>query len=365
MLGLDPRALKTIWTWFLFALAIAVVYIIRSTLVTFALAVFLALLLAPIVAAVERFTPVWCPRTVALTLVYVALMAALVGTIAPLGSAIAEDAKALAQKLPTAMDRDFFSGMPLPDILEPLRERIATTLREWFEEMGREAMPFAGRAFEQLVTGIGALARLVFVPILAFLLLKDGRVLYVWALTASAHNRRPLLAEIYSDLRVLLAQYVRALVVLSLVTFVFYAGFLGLSGAPYAVLLAGIAAALEFIPAIGPFIAALTILGVALLSGYAKWLLLIGFLVAYRIFLDYMVQPALMSAGVKVHPVLVMFGVLAGGEIAGIAGVFFSVPVIAALRVILIRLQKQRVILSSGSGGKPAAWVDERTDGAV
>jgi len=52
MLGLDPRALKTIWTWFLFALAIAVVYIIRSTLVTFALAVFLALLLAPIVAAV-------------------------------------------------------------------------------------------------------------------------------------------------------------------------------------------------------------------------------------------------------------------------------------------------------------------------
>lgn len=362
MLGLDERALKTVWTWFFFVLVVAVVYIIRDTLVTFALALFLALLLAPIVAVVERFTPVWCPRTVALVIVYVALIAAATAILTPLGSAISDDAKALAAKLPDATRQDFFSGIPLPAALEPLRERIVGALRERLDELARGAMPFAGHAFEQVVTGIGALARIVFVPILAFLLLKDGRILYARILTTIAGNDRPLVAEIYSDLRVLLAQYVRALVLLSLVTFACYSGFLAISGAPYAVLLAGIAAALEFIPAVGPFIAAITILLVAMVTGYTKWLLLIGFLVVYRIFLDYMVQPAVMSAGVKVHPVLVMFGALAGGEIAGIAGVFFSVPVIAALRVILIRLQGQRLILPSSSEGSQTSWVEEKVE---
>ena len=103
-------------------------------------------------------------------------------------------------------------------------------------------------------------------------------------------------------------------------------------------MLAGLAAVCEIVPAVGPFIAALIILAVVILSGYTKWLLLLGFLVVYRVFLDYMVQPTLMSSGVQVHPILVMFGALAGGEIAGISGVFFSIPVIATLRVIVMRL---------------------------
>ena len=252
------------------------------------------------------------------------------------------------------MSHDFLASVPLPGVLEPWRERIVDLLRDRLEEIGRGAVPFAGRAFEQVLTGIGALARIVFVPILAFLLLKDGRVLYVNILTSVNDGHRPLVAEIYSDLRVLLAQYVRALVALSVITFLCFAIFLWMIGAPYAMLLAGIAAALEFIPAVGPFIAAIAILGVALITGYTKVLLLVGFLVVYRIFLDYMLQPALMSAGVKVHPLLVVFGALAGGEIAGIAGVFFSVPVMAALRVIVIRLRDRHVILTNGEPHTPA-----------
>jgi predicted PurR-regulated permease PerM len=83
---------------------------------------------------------------------------------------------------------------------------------------------------------------------------------------------------------------------------------------------------------------------VVIISGYTKWVLLLAFLVMYRVFLDYMVQPTLMSAGVQVHPVLVMFGALAGAEIGGISGVFFSIPVIAALRVIVMRLHRAREI---------------------
>ena len=106
-------------------------------------------------------------------------------------------------------------------------------------------------------------------------------------------------------------------------------------------LLAGVAGALEFIPAVGPFIAVVIIAAVGLFSGYTHWLLLLIFLVVYRVAQDYVLQPMLLSSGMRIHPLLIIFGVLAGGEIGGIPGIFFSVPLIAALRLIFLRIWKQ------------------------
>lgn len=344
MLGIDPRTLKAVWTLFLFVAVIAIIYIVRETLVTFALAIFFALLLAPIVALVERISPPWLPRTAALTIVYIALLAAIAAAIVPLGSAVMDDARVLAEKLPDALGNDALHHLPLPRFLEPARDRIATELGAHLDDIERNAFPILGRAFEQVLTGIGTVGRVVFVPILAFFILKDARSLYGRLITGIGGQHRTVVIEIYSDLRILLAQYVRALMLLALITFVCYGAFLALTGAPYAVLLAGIAGMFEIIPAIGPFISAILILAVVVISGYTKWVLLLVFLVVYRVFLDYMVQPTLMSAGVQVHPVLVMFGALAGAEIGGISGVFFSIPVIAALRVIMMRLHRAREI---------------------
>jgi predicted PurR-regulated permease PerM len=115
--------------------------------------------------------------------------------------------------------------------------------------------------------------------------------------------------------------------------------FLGIAGVPYSVLLAAIAAPLEFIPVVGPLTASVIILLVASFSGYQHLLWIVIFLGAYRIFQDYVLAPYLMSEGVELHPLLVIFGVLAGEEIGGISGMIISVPLIATLRVIFVRLQ--------------------------
>jgi predicted PurR-regulated permease PerM len=60
---------------------------------------------------------------------------------------------------------------------------------------------------------------------------------------------------------------------------------------------------------------------------------------AYRLFQDYILSPYLMSSGIEMHPLLVLFGVLAGEAIGGIPGMFFSVPAIAILRVIFSHLR--------------------------
>jgi predicted PurR-regulated permease PerM len=141
------------------------------------------------------------------------------------------------------------------------------------------------------------------------------------------------------DLHVLLGQYVRALVLLALITFVAWSAVFLTAGVPYALVLAGIGGALEFIPVIGPLTAGIVVIGVSLFTGYTHpWLLLV-FILVWRGIQDYAASPLIMGRGIDIHPALVIIGVLAGGEIAGVAGMFLAVPVIAAVRIVWRRLQ--------------------------
>jgi predicted PurR-regulated permease PerM len=73
---------------------------------------------------------------------------------------------------------------------------------------------------------------------------------------------------------------------------------------------------------------------VAGVSGYDHLLWIVAFVIAYRVFQDYVLAPCLMSGGIGVHPALVILGVLAGEQLGGVAGIFLSIPVIAALIIL-------------------------------
>jgi len=84
-------------------------------------------------------------------------------------------------------------------------------------------------------------------------------------------------------------------------------------------------------------VAALLINRVALLMSYPHWLLLLLFLAAWRLVQDYLVSPRIMGEKMELHPLAAIFGVLAGGEIAGVLGVYLSIPVMASLRIVFRR----------------------------
>jgi predicted PurR-regulated permease PerM len=139
----------------------------------------------------------------------------------------------------------------------------------------------------------------------------------------------------------LLAQYMRALILLAAAAFVAYGAFFSLIGVPCGILLAAIAFPLEFIPMLGPLAAGVIILMVAGLSGFHHLLWILVFLAVFRVFQDYVLSPHLLSTGTELHPLVVIFGVLAGGQIAGIMGSFLSVPVLATLRIVYRQLRKK------------------------
>jgi predicted PurR-regulated permease PerM len=344
MLGVDQRVLKIVWTVFLFALAVTLIYAIRGALITFTLAIFLALLLSPLVTIVDHFTSVRVPRTVALMVVYILLIAAVAAVLIGIASAVAVDARSLSVRLPEALRNDPLGGLPLPAWLDPLRDRLGSWLREQLDQLGNNALSLVGQGLQQLFTQLGAAVGAVLIPILAFFFIKDGKKLRDEFIHRVGRKHQLLVHQILQDLHHLLSQYLRALLILSWVAFAFYAVFLSLTGAPYAVLLAGVAGTLEFIPAVGPFIAMVIIGAVGLFSGYTHWVLLLIFLVVYRVAQDYILQPLLLSSGMRMNPLLIIFGILAGGELGGVPGIFFSIPLIAALRLIFLRLWKQELL---------------------
>src|SRR3984957_18732536 len=99
MLGIDRRVLQTAWTLFLFLFTFAAIYEIRRTLVLFALALFLANLLSPLVERVHWWIPPSGSRGPAAALVYLALIGVFVSVAVPLGTRIAEEAAGLTNRL--------------------------------------------------------------------------------------------------------------------------------------------------------------------------------------------------------------------------------------------------------------------------
>jgi predicted PurR-regulated permease PerM len=344
MLGIDPHAARATWTAFLIALIIFIVWLARETIVVFALALFFAYMLSPVVNIVQRFSPPKLSRNASLAIVYILLVGALVGVGIGIGSAVADQAANLTEELPKLIEsQDPFAAIPLPRALDPLRDRITAAVRPQLANLDKEAFPLIRRAATEVVAHASTLLFVVLIPILIFFFLKDGasmRDTFVAWTTGGSDSI--LLDKIFDDIHALLGHYIRALVILSAATFVCYTVFLESTGARYSVLLGGIAAILEFIPVIGPLAAVVIIVVVQAFSGYPHLLWVLIFIVIYRLFQDYVLSPYLMGSGVELHPLLVLFGVLAGEQIAGVPGMFFSVPVIATLRVVYVRIERAR-----------------------
>jgi predicted PurR-regulated permease PerM len=345
MLGIDSRTARATWTVLLILAGVGAAYLVRRTLLIFICAVLLAYLLDPLLQLAARHLPVKIPRAVSLLLLYSAIMLILGAGISTVGAQLGREAANLSTRLPQILsDPNALQNIPLPEWLEPYRQRYAAEIQQRVEEYLRESLPLITSLSTEVLGLLSNLVFVVLVPILSFFLLKDGAEYREGILSLAEGPQRLLLDDLLHDIHTLLVQYVRALVLLSLSTFISYWTFLGIMGVPYAVLLALVGAVGEFVPVAGTLTAAVVTILVAALSGYHGFLALILFLVIYRIFLDYVLQPLLLGSGVELPPLLVIFAVLAGEQIGGITGMFLAIPVMATMRLIFVRYKKAHLV---------------------
>jgi predicted PurR-regulated permease PerM len=339
MLGIDKRAARYTWTAAVVVIALCLVYLLRRTLFIFVLALLFAYLLSPLVNLLDRFLP-GRTRTPALALAYIIFVGVAVLLGQQIGSRVAKQAAQFDQDFPAEIAKWEKPAAPGAAEVNSLRAQFLEKVRQQIaESSSRIFSAVASAGF----TVAGDLLYVVIVPILAFFFLKDGRAIRDQILALSNEGpQRALLDDVMADIHLLLAHYMRALVVLSLAAFTAFSVAFSMMGMPYAVLLAAVGGLLEFIPMLGPITSALLIIIVGVVSGASLVAVLI-FLAAYRVFQDYILSPHLMRRGVQLHPLLVLFGVFAGAEVAGIPGTFLSVPVLAMVRLAYVRMRKARI----------------------
>lgn len=355
---LDARTLRVAWTILIVAGTLALVYALRSVLLVLVFSVVFAYVIFPLVRLVERSLPGPRRRLLAIGAVYVALIAALSSMAALVGPRLMRELTALGQRIPE-MSSQIEEGRILGRVFPTWKgaEPLDTLIREHLPEV----VQYAQYLLTGAVSWISGAWVVALIPIFAFFLVRDAeRVASAVTALIDDRRRRELWATIATDLHRLLGEYVRALILLSFLTFVVWSVLFLIAGVPYALVLAATGGLLEFLPVLGPLVAAVVVVGVALFSGFPHpWLLALGVL-AWRIVQDYGSSPMIMGRGVELHPGLIIFGVLAGGELAGPAGMFLSVPVMAGLRIVWRRIREfqdtQEPAAVTPSGAEARSW---------
>jgi predicted PurR-regulated permease PerM len=140
--------------------------------------------------------------------------------------------------------------------------------------------------------------------------------------------------EFFQDINSTLAAYIRAqLTACLLIAAACTLGFMAL-GLPGSLVMGVLAGFFEFVPLVGPVAIAIMAALLAMFhAGPFNAFLVLLFLGVLRIVQDYAIYPRLIGQGIHLHPLAVIFAILAGEKLAGVAGIFLAIPVVAILTV--------------------------------
>ncbi len=330
---IDTRTARILFTALLFFLVLGFLYVARQTLIAFLFAIFFAYLVSPAVSRLEKWTR---SRGMAIAIIYGLLVALIATFFFFVGPRIGRQTQRLSESLPQVV-RDISSGQIALQIGG--EHGWSTETKSWLQRFlvshKRELSALAQSAGIRVAEVAKQVWLLVLVPILAAFFLKDGRA-FGQVMVTLVHSRaqREFLDGVLHDLNQMLAHFIRAQLTLAALSMIVYSSFMGLARVPNAMALGTAGGIMEFIPVVGPLVAAALILGVSLLLNYQHWLLILVFLAAWRLLQDYVVAPRIMGTSMELHPLAAIFGVLAGGEIAGVLGIYLSIPIMASLRIV-------------------------------
>lgn len=329
----DGKTAKILFTATAFIVGLSLVYVLRNSLLVFLFAVFFAYLMEPVVARLEVLLR---GRGRAILVLYVLLIAVIVTFFVFVGPQIGREAARMGAALP-----DLFKTVTNGDIAKQIGESrgwSSTTqrmARQFLRDHQSDLQDILNRVAARVAEGVQNVGWILLVPILAIFMLYDGRAFSLSLLrNIRAESTRALVEGVIRDMDEMLAHFMRSQLLMALLSLIVYTTGLSLMGMPYALVLGFAGGVLEFVPVVGPWTTILAILVVAYLTGQPPLSWLIPFLAAWRLVMDYVVLPRLLGARLKLHPLALLFGLLAGGELAGVLGVFLSVPVMASLRIV-------------------------------
>jgi predicted PurR-regulated permease PerM len=151
-------------------------------------------------------------------------------------------------------------------------------------------------------------------------------------IAAGRRGDRTVSKRILGQVDTMLGKYIRAQLALAGLSFIFYTLCMLVLGFPYAIASGILGGALEFLPAVGWIASAVVVLTIGFLT-HAHWIWMAALLVVWRLVQDYVNSPRIMGNNLELQPLTVIFTLMVGGQVGGIAGLYLSVPTVAVLKI--------------------------------
>ena len=335
---MEERTKYKLWRWgylgLCIVLGIVLLYMVRAIIGPFLVAFVLAYLLNPLVESLERHQ---IKRKYGITLVFLGIVLLITVTLFIILPVLYNELSKLSVRLPEVMDgfnrqilnlraRLNETGLPV-QVLNAVDNHMAQT------ENGFGL--YLDRFLDELPHMLGSLTYYFLSPIMAIYFLADWKRMNKWFMRLVPGTSRIEWLRLWQDINHVLRRFIRGNLVVAVIVGVLIGIGVKLIGMDYALLIGLICGVFDLIPYFGPLIGAVP----SVLLGLTKssWMAVevgIVILVVQQLEGNF-ISPKLMGDSVGLHPLWVVFALLAGESIAGFWGMLVSVPFAAVLRVVL------------------------------
>ncbi|MCC4591876.1 AI-2E family transporter [Xanthomonas sacchari] len=347
-----------------------VVWLLAPILTPFVLALLLGWLGDPLVDRLERAGR---SRNMAVTLVFVLMVLLLVLALVILVPMLERQIVTFIDVLPQA--RDWFIGTAIPWAeqktglelmawLDP--ERLIDWIRGHWQQAGGVAATFFGYLSRSGFAMVTWVVNLVLLPILTFYFLRDWDLLVARVAATIPRNHVATITRLALQSNEVLGAFIRGQFLVMLALGVIYAGGLTLVGLKLGLLIGIVAGLISFIPYLGATTGILLAVLAALVQAKGfdlQLLILVGVVFTVGQLLEsYVLTPRIVGDKIGLHPVAVIFAVMAGGQLFGFLGMLLALPVAAVANVLLHYLHEQYRQSDLYAGEKSAILLDTATE---
>jgi predicted PurR-regulated permease PerM len=336
----DPTT-KVVVGVILFVLFVLAIYAFRVVLVPLIIGVILAYLLQPVVRLIHRRTPL--SHGIATGVVYLALLALTVPIAALLIPLLIEQIIfSQSQVINFARYLNALGADATVEVMgfsfgvQELVRQITVALTDFITSFATSSVSFVLDAARIILL-------VVFTIVIGFYLTRDADRVIKWARGLTPPSYRSDVEALMKEIDGVWSAFFRGQVLLSLIVTVILTLLSFVLGLPNPFLLGVWGGLLEFLPSIGNTIWGITVVIIALVSGSTYLplpnaifaLVVFGAYVAFAQMEMNVLLPNIIGRHVRLHPVVVILGVIVGASIGGVLGVALAAPTIASLRVVM------------------------------
>ncbi len=334
---------QKIWTATGIIITLILFYLLKGVLAPFIIAALLAYLGDPLVS---RLTALKMPRTLAVVLVFLMIMALITVLLLVFVPILSRQLGSFIDRLPDLLNWAQTFALPwlkqhfgIGDSLD--LNSIKETIKQNWQQAGYAANTIWKTLASSGLALIDWIIKLLLIPIVTFYLLRDwDRVVEsTWRLLP--RRIEPTVVAIWRECNEVLGAFIRGQLLVMLSLCIIFSVGLWLVGLNYALLIGVIAGLFAIVPYLGTAIGIVSAAAVALFQFHDwKHLIFVGIVFAIGHLMEGMVlTPLLVGDKIGLHPVAVIFAVLVGGHLFGFTGILVALPVAAILMVLLRHLK--------------------------